>query len=391
MTHALPLSQTNSSPKVLAPSLEARAALTRRFAFRVLKKGVVLYLSLLPALATPTLAQAPRLTTPEEVARVEVIRRAMPAVVKIAGIVRDPQTGNEGPTNGSGFFYSSNRIITNYHVVQDLRDLSIELSDGRSFPGSVFAVDKGIDIAILSIQGATAPAQLKFGSSQNLPTGMGLVVIDSPFGQRNLTSYGILSGIGPTSAQKNDLDPEIGSEIGDLIFTDARIVQGNSGGPVLDLQGRVVGIANSILGDISGVGGIGVAIPGDLVKQSVQDLERFGVPQRGGLRATLIDLADLDPLLLGKVGLLSTKGAMVEKVEQGGPAAQAGMRPAQRDQRGKLTGLGDIILAVNGKAIRNSGELTQNIARFRPGDKVKLTVWRNGKNLEVSVTMVARR
>lgn len=387
MTHALPIPWSHLS----LVSIDARTALERVWA--VVRRAALtrLYLALIPALVPPGLAQAPRLTTPEEVARVEVIRRAIPAVVKISGIVRDPQTGNEGPTNGSGFFYSSNRIITNYHVVQDLRDISVELFDGRSFPGTVFAVDKGIDIAILSIQGATAPAQLSFGSSQSLPTGMGLVVIGSPFGQRNLTSYGILSGIGPTTAQKNDLDPDIGSEIGDLIFTDARIVQGNSGGPVLDLQGRVVGVANSILGDISGIGGIGVAIPGDLVKQSVQDLERFGVPQRGGLRATLVDLADLDPLLLGKVGLLSTKGAMVEKVEPGGPAAQAGLRPAQRDQRGKLTGLGDIILAVNGKAVRNAGEITQSIARFRPGDKVKLTVWRNGRNLEVTVAMVARR
>jgi len=347
--------------------------------------------ALIALLILPALAQVPRLTTPEEVARVEVIRRALPAVVKISGIVRDPQTGNEGPANGSGFFYSSNRIVTNYHVVQDLRNMSVELFDGRSFPAQVFAVDKGIDIAILSVQGVTAPAQLSFGSSQNLPTGMGLVVIGSPFGQRNLTSYGILSGIGPSSAQKNDLDPQIGSEIGDLIFTDAKIMQGNSGGPVLDLQGRVVGVANSILGDLSGVGGIGVAIPSDLVKQSVQDLERFGVPQRGGLRATLVDLAELDPLLLGKVGLLSTKGAMVEKVEPGGPAAQAGLRPAQRDQRGKLVSLGDIILAVNGKAVRNAGEVTQSISRYRPGDKVKLTVWRNGRDMEITVTMMARR
>jgi serine protease Do len=345
----------------------------------------------LTLLSLPALAQGPRLTSPEEVARAEVIRRALPAVVKISGILRDPQTGNEGPTNGSGFFYTANRVITNYHVIQDLRDVTIELFDGKVFPAQVFAVDKGIDIAVLNVQGVSAPAQLSFSTAQSLPVGMGLVVIGSPFGQRNLASTGILSGMGPTNAEKNDLDPTIGVEVGDLMYTDARIVQGNSGGPVLDLQGRVVGVANSVLGDLTGVGGIGVAIPGGLVRQSVTDLERFGVPQRGNLGAKLLDLVELDPILLGRVGLLSTRGAMIESVNQGSAAAKAGLRAAQRDPRGKLVNLGDVILSVNGRSIRNASEATQAIARFRPGDRVNLITWRNGKRLEVTVTMVARR
>jgi S1-C subfamily serine protease len=160
---------------------------------------------------------------------------------------------------------------------------------------------------------------------------------------------------------------------------------------VLDLQGRVVGVANATLGDLSGVGGVGVAIPSDLVRQSVSDLERFGVPQRGNLGVTLLDLSELDPILLGRVGLLSTRGAMIEKVQPGGPAARAGLRPAQRDQRGKLVSLGDIILAVGGRTMRNASEVTQTIARYRPGDRVSLTIWRNGRRLDVTVTMIARR
>ncbi len=355
-----------------------------------LRRSTWVALGLLGLFGFPALAQNARLTTPEEVARVEVIRRALPAVVKISGILRDPQNGNEGNVFGSGFFYGASRLITNYHVIQDLRDINIELFDGRTFPAQVFAVDRGIDIAILTVQGVTAPAQLQFGSSQNLVIGMGLIVIGSPFGQRNLSSYGILAGIGPTAAQK-DLDPEIGSEIGDLLFTDARIEQGNSGGPVMDLQGRVVGIANSTLGDVSGIGGEGVAIPGDLVKQGVNDLERFGVPQRGNLGATLLDLGELDPLLLNRVNLLSTKGAMIQTVTQAGPAQKAGLRPAQRDQRGKLVRLGDIIQAINGRAMRNASEVTQTIARFRPGDQVRLTLWREGRRVEVTIAMVARR
>jgi len=346
----------------------------------------------LTLLSLTALAQTPRLTTPEEVARVEVLRRSLPAVVKVSGILRDPATGNEGPASGAGFFYSPSRIITNYHVVQDLRDVTVELFDGRPFPAQVFAVDKGIDIAILSVQGVVAPAQLSFGSSQNLAVGMGLVVVGSPLGQRNLASYGILAGIGtPGVPSDSPLGPDIGSEIGDVLFTDARMNQGNSGGPVLDLQGRVVGVANAILSDLSGIGGFGVVLPIDLVKQSVSDLERFGVPQRGNLGVTLLDLAELDPLLLGRVGLLSTRGAMIEKVIQGGPASRAGLRGAERDQRSKLVLLGDIILAINGKVMRTASEVTQTIARLRPGDKANLTIWRNGRRLDVTVNIVARR
>jgi S1-C subfamily serine protease len=336
-------------------------------------------------------AQPPKLTTPEEVARVEVIRKALPAIVKVQGTVLNPDTGKEGPGTGAGFFYSPSRIVTNFHVVDGLRDVRVFLNDGRSFPAQVFAVDKGIDLAILSVQGVVAPATLNFGSAQNLPVGMGLVVIGSPFGAKNLVSYGILSGIGALENEEESLGEDVGGDIGDVLYTDARVELGNSGGPMLDLQGRVVGVINAVLGSLTSPTGVGIGIPSDLVNQSIKDLERFGVPQRGSLRASFEDLDSLPPLLLSKVGLVSTNGAMIDSVEPDGPAERAGLRPAQRDARGLLTRLGDVIVAINDKPIKNKSDVVQTIARFRPGNKVKLTLWRDGRRLEASVTMMARR
>jgi S1-C subfamily serine protease len=337
------------------------------------------------------LAQSPKLTTPEEVARVEVIRKTLPAIVKVQGTILNPDTGKEGPGTGAGFFYSPSRLITNFHVVDGLRDVRVFLNDGRSFPAQVFAVDKGIDLAILSVQGVVAPATLSFGSTQNLPVGLGLVVVGSPFGARNLVSYGILSGIGPLENEEESLGPDVGVDIGDVLYTDARVELGNSGGPMMDLQGRVVGVINAVLGSLTSPTGVGIGIPGDLINQSIKDLERFGVPQRGTLRAGFEDLNNLPPLLLSKVGLVSTNGAMIDTLEPDGPAARAGLRPAQRDQRGLLARLGDVVVAINDKPVKNKSELVQTIARFRPGDKVKLTIWRDGRRIEATATMTARR
>ena len=329
-------------------------------------------------------ALSQRLTSPEEVARVEVIKKALPAVVRIQGA---PLTG-EGPVVGTGFFISPGRLVTNYHVVRDLADLTIRLRDGRTFPAERFAIDPGIDLALLQVRGVVAPAQLRFGRSEGLPLGAGVVVVGNPFGQPFLASYGILSGRGPLEAQT--LDPTVGQEVGEYLFTDAPLTVGNSGSPLLNLQGEVIGVISDVVGGPGGVGGIGVAIPAELVAQSVEDLQRYGIPQRGWLGASLLSLDELPPVLLRAVGLTTTQGAMVDKVEPGGPAARSGLRGAQRDAQGRLLSLGDVILAVNGKPVRNKAEVVQLLARYRPGDKVRLTLWREGRRLEVTLTMMAR-
>jgi serine protease Do len=128
-----------------------------------------------------------------------------------------------------------------------------------------------------------------------------------------------------------------------------------------------------------------------LVHQSVVDLERYGAPQRGWLGASLISLDQLDPLLLAKLGLYSSQGAMINKIVPGGPAALAGLRAAQRTPDGKLVAMGDVILAVGGHPVANAEQVIQLIAQYRPGDRVPLIIWRSGRRIEVIVTMIARR
>ncbi|GAB5601538.1 S1C family serine protease [Thermus sp. FJN-A] len=333
------------------------------------------------------LALGQRLASPEEVARSQVIKRALPAVVRVQG---SPTLPGEDQVVGTGFFVSPFRVVTNYHVVQDLTNLTLRLPDGRTFPAERFAVDPGIDIALLTVRGVQAPGVLAFSrvSPSSLPLGMGVVLVGFPFGQGPLASYGILAGIGPLEVPTPD--PSVGVEVGEYLYTDAPLTVGNSGSPLMNLQGEVIGVVADVVGGPSGVGGIGVAIPAELVAQSVQDLERFGIPQRGWLGASLVSLDELPPVLLRALGLTTTQGAMVDRVEPGGPAARAGLRGAQRDAQGRLLALGDVILAVNGKAVKNKAEVVRLIARYRPGDRVRLTLWREGRKLEVTLTMVAR-
>jgi serine protease Do len=331
-----------------------------------------------------------RLVTPDEINTVEVARKSLSAVVTVIAKIAPEavQPGEDGFVTSSGFFYRPNLIITNYHAVSDDPvSVVVMLRDGRRFPASIEAIDQGIDIAILKVDKITAPATLRFGNAKDILPGQKLVVLGSPSGKPNTVSTGVAGSLNRIT----EFNDDIGVEIPEMLLTDANIQLGNSGGPVLDSKGAVVAVVDANLTNQVGAGGvIGLAIPGDLVSQSVSDLEKFGVSQRGQLGATMKNLSELEPITRKLSGLSSDQGAMVLIVEPGSPAAKAGVRAAVVDKDGKLEALGDIILKVEGKVIKDRFEVVQEIAKRRPGQTASLTIWRNKQPVQIKVAIVAR-
>ncbi|MBB6096625.1 S1-C subfamily serine protease [Deinobacterium chartae] len=329
------------------------------------------------------------LATADEINTVEVSSRALKGLVKVT--VRLPaalrQQGAPAEDCGSGFFYKPNLLITNYHVVQDAENIRVQLFDGRTVPAKIYGIDPGLDLAVLQVSGVNAPATLKFGNSERLLSGQKLIVLGSPFGFQNHVSTGVLSTVARTDPPAED----IGLEIPQMLFTTATIQACNSGGPVLDSRGAVVGVADANLSTVGlTVGLIGLAIPSSVVQQSVKDLEQFGVPQRGSLGITMKNLSELDPYTRNLTGLNSTDGAIVEEVPAGSVGARAGLRGTTRDVQGQLVTLGDIIIAVDGRRVKDQYDITRAVAAKRPGQSLTLKVWRNKKEINLKVNLTRR-
>lgn len=332
------------------------------------------------------------LITSDEINTVKVAQDALPAVVRIDNrIQRDQlQPGEDPIVTGTGFFYKKNLIVTNYHVIEFQDSLSVTLFNGRKVSAKIEGVDPGIDIAILRVTGVTAPKTLSFGNSTQLIPGQKIIAIGTPLKIPNVVSMGMYSVMATADhVPRNDT---LGNEIGEYLLTTASIQEGSSGGPLLDSRGAVIAVADANAapnGLLPGI--IGIAIPGDLVKQSLDDLEKIGVPQRGTLGATLVDLSTLPPALRQLAGLASAEGALVMDVPAGSAAARAQLRGSLSNNSGQLLSpLGDIIVAVNGTRVQNSFDVTRLVAAKRPGQTVTLRVWRNKKSVDVKVTLLKR-
>lgn len=330
------------------------------------------------------------LVTPDEINTVEVSQKSLAALVRIDVRIRaDALQQGEDPNDvGSGFFYKPNRIVTNYHVVRDQQALTVTLNDGRRFAATVDAVDPGIDIAILQVKGVTAPRTLAFGQSGRLLPGQKLIALGAPLQYNNFISTGVYS----TATRRLDRSDGLGQEVGQYLLTTATVQPGSSGGPVLDSRGAVIGVADANASSNSLIPGvIGAVIPSDVVSQSLADLERVGVPQRGTLGVTLVDLDDLDPALRQLAGLTSNQGALVDEVPADTAGARADLRGSLKNSKGQLLApLGDIIVAIDGRRVTSRFDVIRAVAAKRPGQVVTLTVWRNKKEVAVKVTLLKR-
>ncbi len=358
---------------------------------RLLLGGSLLLAGLGGAYLTGRVTAQRALVTTDEINTVEVSQKALPALVRVdVRIKKDQLQPGEDPNDvGSGFFYKSNLIVTNYHVVQFQESLSIVMYDGKRVNATVEGVDPGIDIAILKVAGVTAPRTLVFGDSSRLIPGQKMIVLGTPLKYNNFVSTGVFSATTRDLGQRAD---GLGQEIGQYGLTTASIQGGSSGGPVLDSRGSVVGVADANASSNTLVPGvIGAFVPSELVSQSLSDLEKIGVPQRGTLGVTLVDLDNLDPALRQLAGLTSNQGALVDEVPAGTAGARSGLRGSLRNNKGQLLSpLGDVVVAVDGKRVTNSYDLIRAVALKRPGQAVALKVWRNRKEVTVSVTLLKR-
>jgi len=318
-----------------------------------------------------------------------MIKRVSPAVVSIGirGAVREQQRNpllddpffrrffNVPPDSGarerpfqsagSGVIVDARRgyIITNAHVVENAREITVTLFDEREFPAKLVGSDPRTDIAVVQIE-APGLTQISLGDSDRLEPGDYVAAIGNPFGLQHSVSYGIVSALG-----RSGMNPD-GFE--SLIQTDASINPGNSGGALVNLRGELVGINNMILSGSGGNIGIGFAIPVNMAQSVMDQLIRFGSVKRGQIGVTLAPVtADIAQAL----GLAAPNGALVTQVARESAAARAGLRA------------GDVVTGVNGKAVRSVAEFRNAIGLMRVGDRAEIALLREGKPVKVSAVV----
>jgi S1-C subfamily serine protease len=317
------------------------------------------------AAATSTPATAPAAASAGTKSVAQIYRDSAPGVVRVT----------QAQGQGSGFVIDSEgHILTNAHVVDGSGPVFVSFSNNDKVEATVVGKDDSTDTALLKVtESSDALRPLALGSSTSVEVGDPVVAIGNPFGLDRTVTSGIVSAVARQIQAPN------GFPINNAIQTDAAINHGNSGGPLLNMQGQVIGI-NSQIAD-SGVDanvGVGFAIPIDMVKQIASDLEKNGRVSHAWLG---ISLSPIDATLADQVKLAATKGAMVQSVEPGSPAAKAGLRPAtdQTVLDGETYAIGgDIITAIDGKQIASITDLQSAIQAHRAGDVVKLTVARSG-------------
>jgi Do/DeqQ family serine protease len=276
-----------------------------------------------------------------------------------------PQQPEEHETQatGSGVIVDAGQgyILTNNHVVEDATTIEVTTKDNRRFKAKLIGRDGQTDVAVLQIPGENLTA-VPFGDSDRLQVGDFVLAIGNPFGLGQTVTSGIVSALG-----RSGLGIE-GYE--DFIQTDASINPGNSGGALVDLQGRLVGINTAILAPGGGNIGIGFAVPINMARRVMDQLTHYGEVKRGRIG---IAIQDLSPEVAQAMGTPRTNGAVIARVEPGSPAERAGLKT------------GDLVVAVNGVAVRSGTQLRNSIGLSRVGDDVDLTIERKGAERNIAV------
>jgi len=266
---------------------------------------------------------------------------------------------------GSGFVVSPDGIIlTNAHVVANADEVTVRMTDHREFKAKVLGTDRRTDVAVLKIDAKDLPV-VQLGSSEKARVGEWVVAIGAPFGLDNTVTSGIISAKGRSLP---------GDSYVPFIQTDAAVNPGNSGGPLFNLKGEVIGINSQIFSRSGGFQGLAFAVPIDVAMNVKDQIVKTGKVQHGRLGVTI---QEVNQALAENFGLASPAGALISSVQKDSPGAKAGLKP------------GDVILEFNGRKINRSGELPPLVASLTPGTAVTLKVWRDGKAQDVRTQIAA--
>ncbi|HXN15180.1 MAG TPA: trypsin-like peptidase domain-containing protein, partial [Usitatibacter sp.] len=270
---------------------------------------------------------------------------------------------------GSGVIVSrEGYILTNDHVVEGVSDIQVTLHDGRTLVGKIVGTDSDTDLAVVRIS-AAGLAPITFGSSDQAVVGDVVLAIGDPFSVGQTVTMGIISAVGR----------EIGgpaNPFSSFIQTDAAINPGNSGGALVDVNGNLIGINTLIFSRSGGYQGIGFAIPVSLAKRVMEQIIETGTVTRGWFG---VEVADITPELAESLGLKGTRGAIVGAIERGSPADKSGMK------------LGDVLVAINGRTVRDTTAALNAIAEVPPGKSVAVKVIRRNQELNLDVMVGKRR
>ncbi len=300
--------------------------------------------------------------------------KVAPAVVNIQNVKAGAQAfgmrgGGMPLESGSGFIIDKQRglIVTNNHVVENASQLVVQFGRGRELSAQVVGSDSKTDLAVIQVPGPLA-VDVEWGDSGGVNVGDWVLAIGSPLQLDRTVTAGIVSAVG------RDLRGQILGQGGyeDFIQTDAALNPGNSGGPLIDLRGRVIGVNTAIISRSGGDQGLGLAISSDLARYVVDDLIRNGRVSRGYLG---VRMNDPDPEMLKRLGLSDLQGVVVDDVEPGSPAAVAGIEA------------GDLILEMDQRAVADPRDLRMRVAQVRAGTPVSLTIMRGQQRLPITVSV----
>jgi serine protease Do len=276
-----------------------------------------------------------------------------------------PRTPDEGPTQGvgSGFIVSPDGVIlTNAHVVAGADQVTVRLTDKREFKAKVLGSDKMTDVAVLKIDARNLPS-VKIGNPDTTRVGEWVVAIGAPYGFDNTVTSGIVSA----KARTLPGDAAVG-----FIQTDAAVNPGNSGGPLFNMKGEVIGITSQIFSRSGGFQGLAFAVPIDAAMNVKDQLQKNGKVEHGRLG---VSVQEVNQALAENFGLAQPQGALIASLQKDSPAQKAGLQA------------GDVILKFDGKPISRSGDLPPLVASVTPGTGVPLEIWRDGKAKTVQVTV----